>query len=197
MHRSQTTNSEKVYALWPKRKVQLRLTRGLKGARRQLIKRFLLSTVAQRRESGPAMCLIFRTVKFAIRKWPPICSETQQAGSRLKLSTLGAARAEAIATEDGSAARRLEGDGITLTALVAGDFKTLTLAATAAAAPGTSAKLGAARISTIFASLRLAQVAFVVILLFALREGEGVPAISACNVNVWHGLLSPFESEAG
>jgi hypothetical protein len=140
------------------------------------------------------MCLIFRTVKFAIRKWPPICSETEQAGSRLELSTLGAARAEAIATEDGPAARRLEGHGITLTALVAGDFKTLTLAATAAA-PGTSAKLGAARISTIFASLRLAQVAFVVILLFALREGEGVPAISACNVNVWHGLLSPLKAK--
>jgi hypothetical protein len=115
---------------------------------------------------------------------------------RINSSPLGASRAKAIATEHWSSARRLEGHSISLAALVAGDFKTLTLAA-ASAASGTSAKLRAARITTIFASLRLAQVAFVVILLFALSERESIPAVSACNINVWHGLLSPSESEAG
>jgi hypothetical protein len=116
---------------------------------------------------------------------------------RIKSGPLGTPRAEAIATEHGSSARRLEGHGISLAALVAGDFKTLALAATAAAASRTSAKLRAARVTTILASLRLAQVAFVVILLFALSERESIPAISACDVNVWHDLLSPSESEAG
>jgi hypothetical protein len=117
---------------------------------------------------------------------------------RLNLSPLGTPRAEAIATEHGSSARRLEGHGVGLAALVAGDFKTLTLTTAAAtAASGPSAKLRAARITTFFAALRLAQVAFVVILLFALSERKSIPAISACDINVWHDLLSPSESEAG
>jgi hypothetical protein len=119
-------------------------------------------------------------------------------GHRSSSGPLGAARAEAIAAQHGSSARRLERHSIGLTALVAGDLKTLAFASSSAApAPRTSAKLRAARVTTFFAALRLAQVAFVVIFLFALRERECIPAIGACDVNVWHDLLSPSESEAG
>jgi hypothetical protein len=156
----------------------------------------LLFPVIRRRKSAKALRLTLRTVKFAIRKWPPNCSLSPARRDRKKSGPLGAPRAEAVATEHGSSARRLEGHGISLAALVAGDFKTLALAASASAASGPSAKLRAARITTIFASLRLAQVAFVVILLFALSERESIPAIGACDINVWHDLLSPCESEA-
>jgi hypothetical protein len=98
---------------------------------------------------------------------------------------LGATGAEAFATEHGPAGRRLEGDGVGFPALVAGDLITLALTA-ASAAPAAAAKIGTARITTSFASFRLAQIPFLVILLLAFRKGESVSAFRAGDVNVRH-----------
>src|SRR5689334_13697107 len=99
------------------------------------------------------------------------------------------ARAKAFATEDGTAARRLEGNGVGFPALIAGDVVTLAVASTAAAC---AAEVGAARVPACLATLGLAQVAFVVILLFALCEGKGLSALGTSDVLVWHDAVSPW-----
>jgi hypothetical protein len=61
------------------------------------------------------------------------------------------------------------------------------LALTAAASPACgSAKVGAARIATRFASFRLAQIALGIILLLSFGERKGCPAFSTSYLDIWH-----------
>jgi hypothetical protein len=63
-----------------------------------------------------------------------------------------------------------------LAALVAGDVVALTVSATAASA---AAEILTARVAAAFATLRLAQVSFLIIFLFAFREWKRVAALGA------------------
>ena len=108
---------------------------------------------------------------------------------------MSAARAEAFATENGSAARRLEGHRVGFAALVAHNVVTLAFAASAASAP--AAEVGAARVSATLATLGLAQVAFGVIVLLALCERKGLAALGAGDVNVWHDALFLLDESEG
>jgi hypothetical protein len=104
---------------------------------------------------------------------------------------MSAARAETFAAQHGSSARRLEWNGVGFAALVADDLETLAVASASASASAASraAKVGSPRISTILATLGLAQVALGVILLFAFCEGKGFVAFGTGNFNVWHDAL--------
>jgi hypothetical protein len=68
--------------------------------------------------------------------------------------------------------------------LVANDIETLALAA---AASGAAAEIGTARIPATLTTLRLAQIALVIIFLLALRKRKTFAALGACDLNVWHG----------
>ena len=103
----------------------------------------------------------------------------------------GAARIKALAAQHGSATGRLEGHRIRFSALITSNLKSLALAASTTR----SAKIRSARIPTRFATFGMSQVAFPVIFLFALGEGEGRRAFRACNFKIWHGTLSPIESK--
>jgi hypothetical protein len=99
-----------------------------------------------------------------------------------------AARAETFAAQHGSSARRLERNGVCFAALVTDDLETLAVASTATAA-SRAAEVGAARVPAILTTLGLAQIALVVIILFALCERKGFVAFGTGNFNVWHDAL--------
>jgi hypothetical protein len=100
---------------------------------------------------------------------------------------LCAAGCEAFPTQHRPSARRLEGHAVGFAALVAGDFETLALATAASArsAPA-SAEVGAATIAASLATLRLAQVSFRVVFLFAFGERKRRAALGASDLYVWH-----------
>jgi hypothetical protein len=102
-----------------------------------------------------------------------------------------AAGAETFAAQHGPTARRFEGNGIRLAALIADNLKTLAFAATAATR--TAAEISAARVSASLATLRLAQIALGIILLFSLCERKLLSAFGAGNLNVWHGSFFLLE----
>jgi hypothetical protein len=78
--------------------------------------------------------------------------------------------------------------------LVAGDFEPLPLASSAAAPR--PAKIGATRIAAGFAAFWLAQIPFLVILLFAFGKRKGLAAFGALDVNVWHDWFLPSKQSA-
>jgi hypothetical protein len=92
-----------------------------------------------------------------------------------------AACAETLTAEHWPSARRLERHRVCLAALVARDLETLAFAASTG-----PAKIGTTSISARLATLRLAQIAFSVILLLPLSERERFAAFAARNINVWH-----------
>jgi hypothetical protein len=79
--------------------------------------------------------------------------------------------------------------------LVADDIEALPLTATAATTAG-PAKIGAPRITTGFTTLRLAQVPFLVVLLFAVSKRESLAAFGTSDVHVWHDWFLPSKQGA-
>jgi hypothetical protein len=104
------------------------------------------------------------------------------------LQLLRAAGGKAFAAQHGPSARRLEGHAVGFAALVAGNFKPLAVAATAATARSSSAsaEIGPAAITASLATLRLAQVSFRVVFLFAFGEWELRAALGASDLYIWH-----------
>jgi len=96
---------------------------------------------------------------------------------------LRAAGAEAFTAENRPSRGRLERHGVGLAALVAGNFEPLPLASTAAPRP---AEIGATGIATGLAAFWLAQIPFLVVLLFTFCKWKGFAAFGALDVNVWH-----------
>jgi hypothetical protein len=101
----------------------------------------------------------------------------------------GAAGAETLATEHGPSARRLEWHAVAFAALIASDFVTLAVTTTASAARA-GTEVCAARIAARLAAFRLAQVAFVVILLFPLCKRERLTTFGTGDLKVWHEFFS-------
>jgi hypothetical protein len=99
---------------------------------------------------------------------------------------LRAAGGEAFAAQDRPSARRLEGHAVGFAALVAGNFKPLAVAAAPTRSSSASAEIGSAAITASLATLRLAQVSFRVIFLFAFGEWELRAALGASDLYVWH-----------
>jgi hypothetical protein len=101
---------------------------------------------------------------------------------------LSATGAKAFATQYRPSGRRLEGHSVRLSTLVAGNLEPLAFPAACATASAatTAAKVGTARITTILASFRLAQIPFLIIILLALCEGKSVSAFRAGDFNVRH-----------
>ena len=112
------------------------------------------------------------------------------------LSTPGA---KAFATQHGPSGRRLERNSVGLTTLIAGDLVTLALTAACATTSATAAaaEIGAARITTLLASFRLAQIPFLIILLLAVRKGESVSAFRAGDINIRHDLFLHEKAKRG
>jgi hypothetical protein len=92
---------------------------------------------------------------------------------------------ETLTAENWSSARGLEWNGVSLTTLIARDFKSLAFSARSPRAT----KVCATRISTGFASLRVSQVSLSIILLLSFGKGKGGCTFRACNLKVWHGAL--------
>jgi hypothetical protein len=115
---------------------------------------------------------------------------------RSLLSTTGA---KTFATQYGPSGRRLEGNSVGLSTLVAGDFKTLALTATraTASAAATAAEIGTARITTLLASFRLAQIPFLIVVLLAFGKGKSVSAFRTVNLNVRHDRFLHEKAQRG
>jgi hypothetical protein len=103
-------------------------------------------------------------------------------------SLLSASGAETFATQYGPSGRRFKRNSVALATLVAGDFKPLALPATSATASAATAaaEIGAARITTLLASFRLAQIPFLIVVLLAFCKGKSVSAFRAGDINVRH-----------
>ena len=100
---------------------------------------------------------------------------------------------KAFAAQYWSSARGLEGHAVSLAALVAGDLEALALAAPA---PSASTKVGAAAVAASLATLRLTQISFRVVFLFAFGEWKRRAALGAGDFYVWHFSFSLTESHA-
>jgi hypothetical protein len=106
---------------------------------------------------------------------------------RRKITLTSATGAKAFAAQDGPSARRLKGNRVGFSALIADDLITLALtAARATTSAASAAEIGAARITTLLASFRLAQVPFLIIFLFSFGKGKSVSAFSAGDFDVRH-----------
>jgi len=108
---------------------------------------------------------------------------------------LRAAGAKTFTAKDRPSGRRFEGHGVRFAALIADDIEALPLAASSAAAPTSAAKVCAPCVTTGFAAFGLAQVPFLVVLLFAFCEREGLAAFGTSDVNVRHDWFSPVKAE--
>jgi len=106
---------------------------------------------------------------------------------------LRAAGAEAFTAENRPSCRRLERYGVGLAALVAGNFEPLPLASAAASR---SAEIGTTRIATGLAAFWLAQIPFLVVLLFTFGKRKGLAAFGTLDVNVWHDWFLPSKQSA-
>jgi hypothetical protein len=110
----------------------------------------------------------------------------------LKLSTRrGTAGTETIAAQHWSAARGLEGHRVDFAALIASDLVSLALSA----AGSWTTKIRAASVTTRFATLRVSQVLFPIILLLSFGKGEHRTALGASDFNIWHDLFSMIGEE--
>jgi hypothetical protein len=98
---------------------------------------------------------------------------------------LRAAGRKAFPAQHRPSARRLEGHAVGLAALVAGDFKPLAVAAPARSSSA-SAEIGSATITASLTTLRLAEVSFRVVFLFAFGEWELRAALGTSDLYVWH-----------
>ena len=97
---------------------------------------------------------------------------------------LGAAGAEAVTAQDRTPFLWFEWDCIRLAALVANNLKAFAIAA--AACLFRSAKVGPARVAARFASLRVTQAPFAIIVLFSFSKWEGLPTLGASDVQIRH-----------
>jgi hypothetical protein len=87
------------------------------------------------------------------------------------LSTAGG---KALAAQNGPARLGLEGDTVTLPALIANNLESFTLAATAAAsALSGTAVVGAPRVAAWLAALRMSQSTFAIIVLLSFSKRKG------------------------
>jgi hypothetical protein len=93
-----------------------------------------------------------------------------------------AIRAKTITAKNRPSTRRFEWDSILLTTLIAGDVKSLALAATSSR----SAKVRATRITTRLTAFRVSQVPFLIVLLFTFGKGKSVSTFGASDFHVWH-----------
>jgi hypothetical protein len=103
---------------------------------------------------------------------------------------LSATGAKAFATQYGPSGRRLERNSVGFATLIAGDVITLAFAAASAAASA-AAEIRAARIPALLASLRLAQIPFLIIVLLALGERKRISTLRAHDLYVRHDRFSP------
>ncbi|HEX7998834.1 MAG TPA: hypothetical protein VF528_10630 [Pyrinomonadaceae bacterium] len=113
------------------------------------------------------------------------------------LFLLSATGAKAFTTQYGTSRRRLEGDGVGFTTLVAGDVVALALTAASTAATAAAAKIRAARIPALLASFRLAQIAFLIIVLLALSKRKRISTLGADDLYVRHDRFLPEKAKAG
>jgi hypothetical protein len=116
------------------------------------------------------------------------------------LFLLSATGAKAFATQYGSSGRRLERNSVGLSTLVAGNIVTLAVAAattSAASATAATAEIRAARIPALLASFRLAQITFLIVILFALSKRKRVSALSAGDLYVRHDRFLPEKARPG
>jgi hypothetical protein len=95
--------------------------------------------------------------------------------------------AEAVSTQNGPACRRLEWHSVSLTALVARDFKSLSLSSWSSSA----SKVRATRITAGLAAFGMSKVPFSVVFLFALGKWERCSTFRTSDFKVWHGAFSP------
>jgi hypothetical protein len=79
---------------------------------------------------------------------------------------------------------RFERHQVGLATLIANNLEAL---AFPSLTPG--AKVGATGITTGLATLRVAQATLTIIILFAFTKRKSVSALSACDLEVWHGYL--------
>jgi hypothetical protein len=107
---------------------------------------------------------------------------------------LRAAGAETLTAKNWPSGRGLERHGIGFAALVAGNIEALALTSPAASAG--AAKVCAARVPAGFTAFGLAQVPFLVVLLFALGKGKGLAAFGAKYIDVWHDWFLPSKRSA-
>ena len=109
---------------------------------------------------------------------------------------LRAAGAEAFTAENWPSGRGLERHGVGLAALIAGNLKSLAFTAAATTTAPRSAKILTPRVATGFAAFRLAQVALLVIFLFALCKRKSLAAFGTSDVHVWHDWFLPSKQSA-
>lgn len=93
-----------------------------------------------------------------------------------------AIRAKTVAAQNRPARRRLEGHGVSLAALVARDFESLTLTCLSSSA----AEVGPSRIAAWLTTFWMSQITFPVILLFAFCKRERRVALRTRYLEVWH-----------
>jgi hypothetical protein len=115
------------------------------------------------------------------------------------LFLLSAAGAKAFTTQHGPSGRRLEGDRVGFPTLITGNIVTLAIAAASAASAtaATAAEVRAARITTLLASFRLAQIPFLIIILLALSKRKRIPTLSAHDLYVRHDRFLPEKAKPG
>jgi len=100
---------------------------------------------------------------------------------------LRAARAKTFSAKNGPAGLWLEGHTVGLAALVAHDFELFAFGSSASLAR--TAKVLTASIATGLATLRMAQAALAIIILFSLTKGKSSSAFGTRNFKVWHRYL--------
>lgn len=86
---------------------------------------------------------------------------------------MGTAGGKALTAQNGATGLGLEGNAVTLPALVANNLKSFPFAATAASALPGATKIGAPRVATRLAALRMGQSAFAIIILLSFSKRKG------------------------
>ena len=102
---------------------------------------------------------------------------------------LRAARAKALATQNGTAFLGLEWNGVRLAALIANNIEPLAIAASPAAGLSRAAKIRATCIATGFAALGMTQSPLAIIVLFSFGEWESGSALGASDIQIRHSCL--------
>lgn len=114
-------------------------------------------------------------------------------GLKLSVPLRCSIRAEALAAQDWSARRRLEGHRILFPALVASNVESLAFTCWSSRA----AKIGPARIAAGLAAFWMSQITFLVVLLFPFRKCEGSVALRTRYFEVWHRGFSKRGNRGG
>jgi hypothetical protein len=96
-----------------------------------------------------------------------------------------AIRTKTLPAEDRSPTRRLEGYGVSLSALVAGNLESFALSTWSSRAT----KISTARIPARLTPLWVGQVPFLIVFLLSLSERKRGCTFRACNFKIWHGAL--------